>query len=400
MSEKWNLNNVYQILLVILAFLMPLTVFGANLIIVFICILWLVSGDYKSKYNQIISNKLMLASIIFFCIHVVGLLWTEDLAWGLHMVHKMWYFLLLLPVLFTIVRKKNISLYISAFLLAITVTEIASYLVWFELVEPFKNATVINPTPFMSHISYNPILAFAIYLILHEIFFNKKLQNFIFYLYIFFAISMTINMFITGGRAGQVGFFVILLILIFQILEKKIIKTVIVSLIIIPGIFVTSYQTSDLFHLRVNTALSEAINYDTNQANSSVGLRIRVALNSLEIINKNPIFGVGTGDFPNEYAKVYQINSPESIAVTNPHNMYVLVLVQLGLLGLISMFSIFYYQIKLSFSSSSKFIQDVGITLPLIFLVLSLSDSYLLGHYTTLLFIFFSSFLYNEFEND
>ena len=106
MSEKWNLNNVYQILLVILAFLMPLTVFGANLIIVFICILWLVSGDYKSKYNQIISNKLMLASIIFFCIHVVGLLWTEDLAWGLHMVHKMWYFLLLLPVLFTIVRKK------------------------------------------------------------------------------------------------------------------------------------------------------------------------------------------------------------------------------------------------------------------------------------------------------
>ena len=62
-------------------------------------------------------------------------------------------------------------------MLAIALTEIASYLVWFELVEPFKNATVENPTPFMSHISYNPILAFAIYLVIYEVFFNKKITN-------------------------------------------------------------------------------------------------------------------------------------------------------------------------------------------------------------------------------
>ena len=48
---------------------------------------------------------------MFFCFHVVGLLWTEDMAWGLHIVHKMWYFLLLLPVLITIVRKDNINKY-------------------------------------------------------------------------------------------------------------------------------------------------------------------------------------------------------------------------------------------------------------------------------------------------
>ena len=150
MVEMINLNKTYQVLLVLLSFLMPLTVFGANLIIAIICILWLISGNYKSKYHQIISNRLMLASIVFFCLHVLGLLWTEDLIWGLHIVHKMWYFLLLLPVLYTIVKKDNISLYISAFLLAITLTEITSYLVWFEVIEPFKNATVKNPTPFSS----------------------------------------------------------------------------------------------------------------------------------------------------------------------------------------------------------------------------------------------------------
>ena len=97
--------------------------------------------------------------------HVIGLLLTEDISWGLHIVHKMWYFLLLFPALFTIVRKEYIKYYVSAFLLAITITEIASYLVWFEVIEPFKNATVENPTPFMSHISYNPILGCMINLI-------------------------------------------------------------------------------------------------------------------------------------------------------------------------------------------------------------------------------------------
>jgi O-antigen ligase len=403
MLRSFNLDKTYHFLLIALAFLLPITVFGGNLIIVVICILWLISGDYKSKFNQIINNKLMIASILFFCIHLVGLIWTEDLAWGLHIVHKMWYFIGLLPILYTIVRKDDISYYISAFLLAISITEVCSYLVWFEVIEPFKNATVENPTPFMSHISYNPILAFAIYLVLHEIFFNKKMTNFVFSLYSFFAISMTVNMFITGGRAGQVAFFAMLVVLIIQILDKQRIKSLIAIFIVIPGIFFAAYQVSDLFQQRVNLAVNETLTYDRNGhwgfgTHNSISYRITFALNSWEVIKENPIIGIGTGDFPIEYKKINQINTPELPNTTNPHNMYTLIVMELGVIGLISMLSIFYYQIKLSFNSSNRFIRDVGITLPLLFLVIMLSDSYLLGHFTTLMFVFFSSFLYKDFE--
>jgi len=397
MFENLNLDKTFQFLLIILAFLMPLTVFGGNLIIVIICVLWLFSGNYKSKFDQIINNKLMLASIVFFCIHLVGLLWTEDLAWGLHIVHKMWYFIGLFPIFYTIVRKDYISHYISAFILAISITEVCSYLVWFEVIEPFKNATISNPTPFMSHISYNPILAFAIYFVLHEIFFNKKITNLVFALYSFFAISMTINMFITGGRAGQVMFFAMIAIIIFQFFNTQKIKALFLISFLIPGIFFTAYTTSDLFQERVDAAVKNSLFYSENKA-SSVGLRITFALNSWEAIKKNPIIGVGTGDFPIEYKKINKINTPGLPNTTNPHNMYVLVAMELGALGVISMLSIFYYQIKLSFNSSNKFIRDFGITLPLLFLVIMCSDSYLLGHYTTLIFVFFSSFLYKDFE--
>jgi len=397
MPSIFNLDKSYHYLLIALAFLMPLSVSAANTAVVLICFLWLFSGNYKSKFNHITSSKIMLASLFFYFLHIVGMLWTEDVEWGLHILHKMWYFLLFYPILFNIVKSENLKYCISAFLLAISITEIFSYLIWFEIIPPFKNASVENPTPFMSHISYNPILAFAIYLVLNQIFFNKNLSNLKFNLYSFFAISMVINMFITGGRAGQVMFFAMLAILIFQFFDGKKVKSLLVIIVILPSIFFTSYQLSDLFKNRVNNAISEVVNF-SQQKESSVGQRISYAINSFEVIKENPIIGVGTGDFPIEYYRINLINSPLFSATTNPHNMYILILMQLGLLGLISMLAIFYFQIKSSFYSSNKFIRDVGITLPLLFLVIMLSDSYLLGHYTTLMFVFFSAFLYKDSE--
>jgi O-antigen ligase len=398
MIRVFNLDKTYQFLLIALAFLLPLTVFGANLLIVMICVLWLVTGDYKRKLNIITSSRILLASIAFFMLHVVGLLWTDDLSWGLHIVHKMWYFFALFPILFTIVKKDYIKYYIAGFLIAISITEVLSYLVWFEYIPQFKNATVRNPTPFMSHISYNPILTFAIYLVLHEVFFNKKLGRLKFFSYSFFAMTMSFNMFITGGRAGQVMYFVMLAILIFQFFNNEKIKSLIAISILIPGIFFTAYQSSELFKIRVNSAIHDVITYELN-SNTSVGKRINYTLNSWDIVKKNPLIGVGTGDFPAEFKK-NSIENPRrhETSAQNPHNMYSLVSVQLGALGIVSFLLIFYYQIKQSYNSSSRFIRDVGMTLPLLFLVIMVAESYLLGHYTTLMYVFFSSFLYNDFE--
>ena len=71
MLERMDLDKTYQFLLIILAFLMPITVFGANTVIVVICLIWLFSGNYKNKYLTIIDSKLMLASIIFFGFHLL-----------------------------------------------------------------------------------------------------------------------------------------------------------------------------------------------------------------------------------------------------------------------------------------------------------------------------------------
>jgi len=409
------IDRAYQYLLIAAFFFLPITVLGNNIAIWLIVILWFFSGNYKEKFQQIKNHSLALASILFFLIHFLALIWTENLDWGFEIVRKMLPFLFVLPVFLTISRIENTKYYITAFLIAIAISEGLSYLIWFGFIEPFKYATSIqNPTPLMSHTSYNPFLAFAFYLVVNKLLSGGKMSQLERALYIFFTVTITFNMFITGGRAGQVMFFVAIIILAFQYFKNSQVKAIFSSLILISSISFTAYFTSPLFQQRVEMISNEIVLYnesdvilgdslanskkiaDAAAKNTAMGLRITFLINTSELIKKSPILGVGTGDFPAEYKKINDIRSPDVRTTVQPHNMYMLILAQLGLLGLVSLVWIFYCQFRIALSSSNQFVHHVGVAIPIFFLIIMWSDSYLLGHYTGNLFILFSSFIYSN----
>ena len=390
-----QIDRIYQYLFIGSMFLLPLTVLGNNIFIWLTVIIWLFSGNYLNKIQEILANKLALASILFFSLHLLALFWTENFGWGVEMIRKMLPFLFVLPIFLTISRKENINYYVYAFLIAIGISEVFSYLVWFELIEPFGSATIANPTPVMGHISYNPFLAFAIYLTLNKLLFQRPLSPLLRTVLTFFVISMTFNMFITAGRAGQVMFFASLAVLTFQFFRGSQVKATIISAIIIFVIGFGGYNYSPLFKNRI-----QQISYDlalfTTNPNTSVGHRIVFTKNTIEVIKIAPFFGVGTGDFPAEYTKINLINSPAVKSTVQPHNMYLYVQAQLGLIGLVSFLWIFYVQFQIAVTSKNQFVHHAGVALPFLFMIIMFSDTYLLGHFTSNLFILFSSFIYSN----
>ena len=389
------LERIYHYLLVMAFFLLPLSVSGNNIAIYSITIIWLLSGEYIRKFNFLRENRLAKASIIFFVIHLISILWTSDLIWGVEILRKMLPFLIVLPILLDVVNRKNYKQYTTAFLIAICISEFLSYLIWFGFIEPFKYATINNPTPLMSHISYNPFLAFAIYLVVNKLIFETKISIFKQSLYILFIAVSTFNMFITGGRAGHIMFFAAIIILIFQYFNISKVKALFLSILTIVVIFLSAYYLSPLFEDRVQSLFHDIALFN-EYANTSVGARITFLINSFEMFYNNPLLGVGVGDFPNEYAKLNEVNSPKVELTVQPHNMYMLVLAQLGIVGLISFLWIFIVQFTEAFNSNHKFIRHLGIAMPLLFGLIMLSDSYLLGHYTTNLYILFSAFIYGR----
>lgn len=383
------------------AFFLPLTVFGGNFFAVLIFLLWLVKADFKSDFHRLKNNKLVIAVLLYLLVHVIALLWTADIESGLWTLKKQLK-LLFIPIFMLFVKREHAKYYILAFLASMSLSEIWSYGIFFQLLTLYGGATLTDPIPLMSHITYNPFLAIAIYLLSYYVLFDHSLGKFKKATYSFFIITMSINMFITGGRAGQVMYFAMLVILVFQYYPKNAFKAFLISAIIVGTTSSTFYINSKIFSDKVNAAVKELSDYK-NHTHSSTGMRISSAINSWSIIKENPVIGVGTGDYKNEFIKASIKNNlklEDKHVIHNPHNMYVLILVQFGFIGLLALLYMFYAQIKIARHSNEEFVRKIGVALPLLYLLIMLSDSYLMVHMTGLLFAFISSFVYKDYEAD
>ena len=396
-----SIDSINSYLLMLTAFFLPLTVFGGNLFAVLIFLLWLVKADFKTDFYRLKDNKLVIAVLLYLLVHVVALLWTADIESGLWTLKKQLKFLFI-PIFMLFVKREHVKYYILAFLASMSLSEIWSYGIFFQLLPLYGGATLIDPIPLMSHITYNPFLAIAIYLLSYYVLFDHSINRSKKVIYSFFIITMSINMFITGGRAGQVMYFAMLVVLIFQYFPKNAFKASSASLFVLVITSSTFYLNSKIFSDRVDSAVTELSDYK-NHTYSSTGMRISSAINSWSIIKEHPVIGVGTGDYKNEFIKASIKNNlklEDKLVIHNPHNMYVLILVQFGLLGLAAILYLFYAQIKIAINSNEEFVKKIGIALPLLYLLIMLSDSYLMVHMTGLLFIFISSFVYKDYEAD
>jgi len=396
-----SIDNINSYLLILVAFFLPLTVFGGNLFAVLIFLLWIIKADFKSDFHRLKNNKLIIAVFLYLLLYVIALLWTADMESGLYTLRKQLKFLFI-PIFMLFVKREHVKYYILAFLASMSLSEIWSYGIFFELLPLYGGATLVDPIPLMSHITYNPFLAIAIYFLSYYVLFDHSISKLKKFTYGFFIITMSINMFITGGRAGQVMYFAMLVVLIFQYFPKNAFKASLISLLVLVITSSTFYLNSKIFSDRVDSAVTELSDYK-NHTHSSTGLRISSAINSWSIIKENPVIGVGTGDYKNEFIKASIKNNlklENTLVIHNPHNMYVLILVQFGFVGLLTMLYMFYAQIKIARHSNEKFVRKIGVALPLLYLLIMLSDSYLMAHMTGLLFIFISSFVYKDYEAD
>jgi len=80
-----------------------------------------------------------------------------------------------------------------------------TFLAWFDLIH-YSDVTPTHLTRKTFHVVYNPLLAFGIYLVLHEAIWGQRTGGFRFGMFVLAGV-MTFNMFITEGRAGQLVFF-------------------------------------------------------------------------------------------------------------------------------------------------------------------------------------------------
>ena len=374
------------------AFCLPISKAGISLSVIIILLFWILEADFKRKYFEIKNNYFILAIFIFILYSFIAVLWSSDKIFALEYVKKYYHFLII-PIIFTSLKKEYIDKVFSAFLLGMLISEITSYGIFFELWTK-EGVSPNDPSPFMDHSNYSTYLAFTVFILMHKIIHTDDLKWKLAYS-IFFLFS-TSNLFLNGGRTGQFSFLITLCVIGFLNFKNKL-KAVVLFISLGTTIFVSAYNLSPVFKDRFDYFLHDVeVMINEKDFSNSFSLRVALWISGLEASKHNLIFGSGIGDErenANYILQKFNISNDNFKQETENsidfHNMYVQYIVQLGIVGLIVILLIFYLFFKLDIRDK------VYRNLLIIFLILYFCHSMLGNSFhinqSMILFVLFSS---------
>mgnify|MGYP003452458809 FL=1 len=379
-------------LILLYAFCLPISRAGVSLSVILIFLFWIFQANFKRKFYEIKQNYFILLIFIFIIYSFIAILWSSDKIFAIEYVKKYYHFLII-PIIFTSLKKEYIDKVFSAFLLGMLISEITSYGIFFELWTK-EGISPNDPSPFMDHSNYSTYLAFTVFILMHKIIHTDDLKWKLAYS-IFFLFS-TSNLFLNGGRTGQFSFLIALCLIGFLNFKNKL-KAVVLFISLGTTIFVSAYNLSPVFKDRFDYFLHDVeVMINEKDFSNSFSLRVALWISGLEASKHNLIFGSGIGDErenANYILQKFNISNDNFKQETENsidfHNMYVQYIVQLGIVGLIIILLIFYLLFKLDIRDK------VYKNLLIIFLILYFCHSMLGNSFhinqSMVLFVLFSS---------
>jgi O-antigen ligase len=291
---------------------------------VIVGLLWLLSGKFIDLPKILKQYPVAAWSLALFGCFIVGVSYgsaTQNDALAMVNKYRELFFIPVLIPFLSIERYRDWAW--KAFMLVSVLTLIGSYLMDMGVLGADKQ---LDPS-FKSRITHSIFIAFFAFFCLHKSYDDMRYSK----LYIaFFSLCVGNLFFVVEGRTGQ--FIVIALILLFTLQRLGNIGrlfTVIAVTLLLTLFLNFSDKASRIYEGVTNT--QDYLKLVPGQTESSMGQRYNFWTYSLKLIAEKPLLGHGTGSFAKEYQ---QIANGERVITSNPHNEFLMITVQLGLLGL------------------------------------------------------------------
>ncbi|MBU6438234.1 MAG: O-antigen ligase family protein, partial [Betaproteobacteria bacterium] len=146
---------------------------------------------------------------------------------------------------------------------------------------------------------------------------------------VLFALCAVDVLLLVLGRTTQLTFVMLLGLLALMLVNRPWQRA---AMLCGAALLIVAVALQPRVQQRYLMAVHEAEGYaDGSHAETSIGLRLSFWQNTLKIIQKAPLLGMGLGSFRAEYEKV---KPPDMPNYGNPHSDYLLVWAENGLLGL------------------------------------------------------------------
>ena len=382
------LNNLKNIVFVLLAFTIPVSVAFTNVLLVVFLIVWLLEGDFIRKIHVFKSNKWLWSVLVLTIMYFLGLMYGHNHNDANYVLQRV--SLLLMFIVFTTaeIRQKSYHYALTLFLFTNLISATVSILINNEIIEPISSYIPIissenSISAFLKYNYHNILLSFSSLLSFMLFHLSKNKYSF---LYLLAIPIFCLSIFSEAGRAGQLTINVFMFFYAIYFLRSKIKYSIsIFFFLILVNYF--SYNNSTVFKYRVDQ-LNHVVQNNGEKKNPKAkekDIRYLFLNESLSLIKERPFFGHGSGSFSS--ILISNTNSSYDFEKhKTPHNNFLYVFFELGIFGFLIFLSIFYYQIKSILKNSNMKIHSIN--LPLFYLFLMLFDSYLFIFTITVMYMF------------
>ena len=382
----------HTILLALFGLLMPFSrILNINSVLLALLFLASIFIKYQSKNKQLSKQKdnQLWSLVLFFVVVGLSLFWTKELNTGLSVTSRIIPIILFAVSLLLIeeISKDSVKIILKYFITGSLIAVLYCFLVAFITFNKNPLPLTEGFTYFTEALEFHPsyfgvytIFAFCAYIGLYD--FNtikKKISIGLIWLLLF------VFLFFLRSRAPIIIFFFITLLIAFKNINK------VASIILV-------FVLTILVILNYHEILATISN--GRDLGMTINERLNIWMNSLYVIKENLVLGVGIGDFQTVLDKQYFLSGFEKGIDHryNNHNQFLQTFVSNGLIGLLSLLSIF----LLLFQKAIKSQYELIYYFLTCTIILMMFDSVLILQHGVYFFAFFASILlkvnYGEYE--
>ncbi|MBM3404047.1 MAG: O-antigen ligase family protein [Bacteroidetes bacterium] len=393
------------ILLLAIAFVMPLYWYAVNMALFLTMIVWIVEGQYATKFRRILydTNRWWLLSFtLLVFLYVAGLIHTSNMSYGgFDIQTKLGLFFIPLYIATMddkLLSGKRLRMILASFVAGMLVS---SLFCWIRAIIRYSETHVADvfyysDFSFFHHSSYFAMYAvFAMAVVIWFLFQQKDLSKGRRILLIMLLTYFQCLVFFLSSKAGVISMTIVLFLTVaYLVYPLRKYKPALVFGFIIPLTYLFYFYVIPRTFSRIDQTRSVLESTKPIDQSTSEGTAVRMMIwdATIDLIKEQPLTGTGTGDIKDELIRKYQEKNILNALETklNAHNQYLQTFAAIGILGFLILAGM--QLIPLAISLSSR--DFLYLSFLAIFIINSLVESTFETQAGVIFYAFFNSLLF------
>ena len=327
-----SIGNIRRGLIIAVGVAIPFSNALTNVLMLAIILWFFLAGHCQNQFHKLFRYPIVPAALLLFAALGIGLFYTSAPLVEALSILKKYRELLYIPLFIILFNDETARrLGLNTFMLATVVILCLSYGSIY-----FGSGYDSNPAIFKNYITQGILVALVAYFLTIQVIAEKKWRILKLIVILLAIYHIT---FISPGRTGFLVLFGLIWLFLYQRYRWRGLFFGGLGLILLS---VLVLSVSDSLRTRMTDIVTYLENPQQLKSDSSTVLRYGFMKNTIELIAQRPLFGYGTGSFAHEYQKLVQQRGV--YPTTNPHSEFLMLTVQLGMVGLL-LFCYLFYQL-------------------------------------------------------